>query len=117
VPLLIDTGADRTILAPNDASQLVAQLGVRLADLPEGPPSTGVGGRMATRRIEAMLILGGFITAQLALTILEPPRGESLPIPSLLGRDILSSFALFLEERTERVFLLEAGEADAIAFP
>jgi len=117
VPLLIDTGADRTILAPNDASQLMAQLGLRLADLPEGPPSTGVGGRMATRRIEATLVIGGFITAPLALTILEPPRGVSLPIPSLLGRDILSLFALFLEERTDRVLLLEPHEADAITFP
>jgi len=35
-------------------------------------------------------------------------------IPSLLGRDILSHFALFVEERTNRVLLLEAHEADAL---
>ena len=117
VPLLIDTGADRTVLAPNDASQLVEQLGIKLAELPEGSPSTGVGGRMVTRRIEAIFVLDGLITAPFALTILELPRGISLPIPSLLGRDILSTFALFLEERTDRVYLLEPHEADAITFP
>ena len=35
-------------------------------------------------------------------------------IPFLLGRDVLSHFALFLEERTNRVLLLEAYEADAL---
>jgi hypothetical protein len=53
VPLLIDTGADRTILAPNDARQLTERLGIDLAELPEGVPSIGVRGRMTTRTIEA----------------------------------------------------------------
>ena len=48
------------------------------------------------------------------LTILDPPPGPMPSIPSLLGRDILSHFALFLEERTNRVLLLEAHEADAL---
>ena len=38
-------------------------------------------------------------------------------IPSLLGRDILSNFALFLEQRTERVLLLEPHEAAALQVP
>jgi Aspartyl protease len=117
IRLLIDTGADRTVLAPNDAERLAQQFGIDLAKLPNGMPSTGVGGRTETRTIEVVLSLDTFVTTPFALTILEPPRGISLPIPSLLGRDILSSFALFLEERTDRVLLLEPGEADAITFP
>lgn len=38
-------------------------------------------------------------------------------IPSLLGRDILSRFALFYEERRSVVLLLEPDEADAINLP
>jgi len=117
VPLLIDTGADRTILAPNDAKQLAARLRIDLTLLPKGAPSIGVGGRMETRTMEVVILLGMFVTAPFSLTILEPPRGEALPIPSLLGRDILSHFALFLEERTHRLLLLEPHEADALHLP
>jgi hypothetical protein len=50
------------------------------------------------------------------LTILEP-QVPLLPIPSLLGRDILARFALVMEERTRRVLLLEPAEADALGLP
>ena len=48
------------------------------------------------------------------MEILEPPPDARLAIPSLLGRDILSNFALFIEERTDKVLLLEPAEADAL---
>lgn len=38
-------------------------------------------------------------------------------IPSLLGRDLLSHFALLFEERTDRVLLLEPREADGLRLP
>ena len=38
-------------------------------------------------------------------------------IPSLLGRDLLSYFALFIEERSHRVLLREPDEADAVVLP
>ncbi|MBI4504935.1 MAG: hypothetical protein HY691_05315 [Chloroflexi bacterium] len=43
--------------------------------------------------------------------------GPTLPIPSLLGRDILAYFALFLEELTDRVLLLDPSEVDTLALP
>jgi predicted aspartyl protease len=114
VQLLVDTGADRTVLAPLDA----ARLGVDLAALPEGAPSTGVGGRVPTRAIQARIILGTFSTL-LAVTVLGSPPGAGRlhRIPSLLGRDVLSRFALFVEERTSRVLLLTPDEADALPLP
>jgi len=81
-----------------------------------GVPSRGVGGQWSTRTIEAVLILDS-MAMPLSLTILEPPPGPLSLIPSLLGRDILSRFALFMEERTSRVLLLEPDEADALQFP
>ena len=53
------------------------------------------------------------VALPLTLTNLEPTAPIS-PIPSLLGRDILTHFALFLEERTSGVLLLEPAEADAL---
>ncbi len=114
VALLVDTGADRTILGPLDTRRL----GIDLSTLPAGRPSTGVGGQSQTRTTGAILKLESFSTA-LELTILDSPPGSqpSLAIPSLLGRDILSRFALFIEERTSRVLLLEPEEADALSLP
>lgn len=111
VRLLIDRGADRTVLSPDDADRL----GDTLATLPAGATMRGVGGRTETRVVTAILTIGSFSTS-LALTVVAP-QPQPLAMPSILGRDVLSRFALFLEERTGRVFLLEPQEADQIALP
>jgi hypothetical protein len=116
VRLLVDTGADRTILAPLDAARLRLELGIDITALAAGAPSRGVGGLWGTRTIEAALTLDT-TSIPLTLSILEPPTGQSSSIPSLLGRDVLSRFALFMEERTGRVLLLEPQEADAVSLP
>jgi hypothetical protein len=112
VELLVDTGADRTILAPIDVLRLARRFRLDPTSLPVGIPSTGVGGRAVTRTLEAAVILDGFRSPTFPLTLLEPPPGPTPPVPSLLGRDLLSRFALFLEERTRRVLLLTPHEVD-----
>ncbi len=116
ISFLVDTGADRTILSPFDASRLREQFAVDLLSLPSGAPSSGVGGRAATRRIDATLQMGDFST-DLTLAILEPPPGRLPGMPSLLGRDIISRFALYVEERTLQTLLLNPEEADALNLP
>jgi len=111
VEMLIDTGADRTVLAPID----VLRLGVDPSTLPAGTSSTGVGGQTATRNIDAMLALETFSMA-LPITVLVP-SSTPLPIPSLLGRDVLAQLALFFDRRTQRVLLLEPHEVDQLHFP
>jgi hypothetical protein len=113
VKLLVDTGADRTLLSPLDARRLARSFELDLTTLPKGTPSTGVGGQSGTRTIEVVVMLDAFARPTL-LTILEPAPGPLPTIPSLLGRDILSYFALFLEDRTNRVLLLETHEVDAL---
>ena len=112
--LLVDTGADRTVLSPVDSRRL----GINLAALPAAGVSTGVGGQVPIRVIEATLVLGAFSTP-LALTVLESPPGPpaATAIPSLLGHDILSRFALFMEERSGRIMLLEPREVDSLNLP
>jgi predicted aspartyl protease len=113
VAFLIDTGADSTVLAPRDT----IRLGLDLQQLPQGSPSTGIGGRTATAYADAILTLDGR-QHEVRLRILAPGTQEQqralARIPSLLGRDMLSHFALFYEERTGKVLLLEPREADAL---
>lgn len=86
VHFLVDTGADSTLIAPRDAEELA----LNTAQLPEGPPSTGVGGRTPTRSIEARLTLDA-LTFTIPLRILAPQSARQRRalqfIPSLLGRD------------------------------
>ena len=98
VDLLLDTGADRTILSPLDAERI----GLDLSKLDVGRPSRGVGGRVSTRLVESRLSVQGYTTV-MKLYIPETRQ----PIPSLLGRDFISDFALFIEDRTDRVLLLD----------
>ncbi len=44
VRLLVDTGADSTVLGPRDALRLRAELGIDLSALPQGRTLRGVGG-------------------------------------------------------------------------
>lgn len=116
VQMLVNTGADSTLFGPFDA----LYLGIDTTQLPQAMSSTGVGGRTPTVSAEAMLTLGTH-TFPIMLRILAPQtrqQQQSLQsIPSLLGRDVLSHFALFLEERTNRVLLLDPNEADALNLP
>lgn len=49
VQLLVDTGADRTILSPSDSEKLVTDLEIDLSSLSRGTPGAGVGGEVHTR--------------------------------------------------------------------
>ena len=113
VEFLIDTGADRSCIGSSDATRMVRYFGVNLADLQDGPRGRGIGGTVATKTAEVALTFGDF-SQSMRIEILEPPPDARFAIPSLLGRDILSNFALFVEERTDKVLLLEPAEADAL---
>ena len=113
VDFLIDTGADRSIIGSSDASRMVDEFGVDLTNLQDGPRGRGVGGTVATKTAEVALRFDDF-SKNMRIEILEPPPDARFAIPSLLGRDVLSQFALFVEERTGKVLLLEPAESDAL---
>lgn len=99
-------------------------MGLTSMPFPRGQQVTApaVQAQLGLRTIEAVLTLGIFpnsaVIGSVEVRIVEPPSDREVrELPPLLGRDILSRFALFLEERTNRVFLLEPHEADALDFP
>ena len=101
---LIDTGADRSLLSPRDA----IGIGLNFSILERGPISRGVGGETHTLLVESIIYVEGY-TIPLTLSIPEVQR----PIPSVLGRDFIRYFALFMEERSGRVLLLDQADIDA----
>ncbi len=100
---LIDTGADRSLLSPRDA----IGVGLDFSILSLGPTSRGVGGETPTLLVEAMIYVEGYTIPHM-LSIPEAQR----PIPSVLGRDFIANFALFMEERTGRVLLLDETDVE-----
>lgn len=93
VDFLVDTGADQTTLSRPAAENM----GLNMATLPGGGTSTGVGGVSAVRMVESQLLVQSF-SITFWLRIWESQHSSI----SVLGRDFIRYFALFIEERTGR---------------
>jgi hypothetical protein len=65
INLLVDTGADSTLLSPSDATRLRLDL----AQLPPGSPSTGVGGPVPTVYTQVTLTLDRFNPGPLCVSV------------------------------------------------
>lgn len=61
-----------------------------------------------------LTVLGPSDASRLKIDTTRRQRTALARIPSLLGRDLLSHFALFYEERANLVLLLEPNEAEAV---
>ena len=101
VDFLVDTGADRTTLSRPAAENM----GLNLATLPDGGTSTGVGGVSAVRMVESQLLVQSF-SITFWLRIWESQHTST----SVLGRDFIQHFALFVEEGTGRVLFLDNAD-------
>ena len=108
IPFEVDTGADRTLLSPSDGQRLNDELGIDIQAMPRGNPVGGIGGIVETRTVRATLVIGDYRTT-LRLPIVDVPAGPNTA-PSLIGRDIIYDFALFMEHSADRLFLLRTGE-------
>jgi hypothetical protein len=111
VSFLVDSGADCTVLSPT----IAGALGTEVQTLSPGPITAGVGGKTDTRAVPAILRFGD-VAIPIVLVVFEV-TGRTTAMPSILGRDALSHFALVMEERTERVLLLAPDEADGVNWP
>ena len=105
IEFVVDTGSDMTALSPDDANSL----GLRTATLDLGQTTRGVGSTFSTRTVESHIIVQGYSTLHI------PDVDHSMP--SLLGRDFMRDFALFMEERTGRVLLLNQDDLESFGIP
>lgn len=104
IPFVVDTGADHTLLSPLDADRLHRLLEVDIRTMPRGNLIGGVGGYVETRTVRATLAIGNYETT-MPLHVVDLPPGP-YNMPSLIGRDIIYDFALFMEHSADRLFLL-----------
>ena len=116
VSFVVDTGADRTLLSAQVAQELERQFDFDIRSLEPDISIAGVGGLVDTRRIEATVSQGRhWLTAP--ILIIDAVPGPNT-VTSLLGRDFMDDYALFLERHNERVLLLDEGEsADFVNIP
>jgi hypothetical protein len=103
VTFLADRGADRSLLSPRDA----IQAGRNFAALAAGQASRGVGGETSTLLVGSEIFFQGY-TIPLTPSIPESQR----PIPTVLGRDFMRDFALFMEEFSGRVLFLDQADVE-----
>ena len=108
VPLLVDTGSDKTTIS----LPLAESAGLIPATLPDAGTSTGVGGVTAARQVLTRLSVQGH-TSTFWLRI----RESRHTIPPVLGRDFMVDLALFMEERTGSVLFLEPEEVARLHLP
>ena len=115
VDFLIDTGADRSLLSLSDP----AGRGIDGGALP-AHRSVGIGGPAAMGLIRATLVFGRREIGALVRVLVPGDAGQQAVqerIPSVLGRDVLAHFGLYIEERRDLVLLFEPDEAAALALP
>ena len=110
VRFLVDTGADRTLLSPFVSQHLYSQFDFDIRSLERGQPIVGVGGQIHTRIIEPTIILG-WQWFKMPIPIIDAPPGPN-SMPSLLGRDIMDYFALFMQRGSGRALFLDEDEAE-----
>lgn len=101
VPLLVDTGSDKTTIS----LPIAESAGLIPATLPDAGTSAGVGGITAARQVRTRLSVQGHTTT-LWLRIRESRHS----VPPVLGRDFMVDFALYMEERTRRVLFLDPDD-------
>ena len=110
VSFVVDTGADRTLLSAQVAQELQRRFDFDIRSLEPDISIAGVGGLVDTRKIDATLSQGRHWIKAPVLIIDAVPGPNT--VTSLLGRDFIDDYALFLQRQTFRVLLLDEAEAE-----
>ena len=84
--------------------------------MPFGPMLGGIGGEIATRRIQAAIPIGDYDWRG-EILLAEPPPGRFIEMPSILGWDAMRYLALFMDYAADKVLLLEPGDVAPVSLP
>ena len=96
------------MISPSDGLRLHEYLGVDIRTMLRGNPIGGIGGYAETRTVTATLTIGSYETT-MPIHVVDLPPGP-YDMPSLIGRDIIYDFALFMEHSADRLYMLRSGE-------
>jgi predicted aspartyl protease len=104
VDFLIDTGADRTVFI----SQVAAQLG--LSPVGSRDQLIGLGGNVGSYQVKTMVrfhgLEGEIFKIESDYPVLTDPKALE---QSLLGCDLLQEFALIMDRKADRIWLVTRG--------
>ncbi len=117
---LVDLGADFTVICERDAYRL----GLNYSKLKKTERGLGgIGGKAETYTVEVILKIEPDFVKRMNIFTIKNKIPDNIPaemqnklkkfyesFPSLLGRDIIREFGLFVHERTERIYLMNDNE-------
>ena len=102
ISFLVDTGADRSLLLPNDGMRI----GIDYTKLTGDAESIGVGG-VCHNFVEPALIVFSeprrFLYVYSIDLVIAPPAPDIMDPPSLLGRDILNQWRMIYDPTKNRL--------------
>lgn len=120
VDFLLDTGADFTHFGAVDFAIMQFMFGITAASLPPGPPVSGIGGIAAVFRLPVRLAFADGTTLAVPTAAVSQANVTVTPanrlLPSLLGRDVLSHFAVYADDNADRLILFERAEMQQVLF-
>lgn len=102
ISFLIDTGADRSLLHPDDG----IRLGIDYAKLTGNAESVGTGGICHYFVEPAWIVFSEpkrFLYVHIIDLAISPPAPERMQLPSLLGRDILDRWRMIYHPTKKRL--------------
>jgi hypothetical protein len=102
ISFLIDTGADRSLLHPDDG----IRLGIDYANLTGNAESVGIGGICQNFVEPAWFVFSEpkrFLYIHFVDLAISPPAPERMQLPSLLGRDILDKWRMIYNPIKKRL--------------
>ncbi|ODS36183.1 MAG: hypothetical protein A7316_02895 [Candidatus Altiarchaeales archaeon WOR_SM1_86-2] len=117
---LVDLGADFTIICEKDAHRLGLDYSkLKKADRDLG----GIGGKAERYTMEVILKIEPDFVKRMNVSVIKNKIPDDISpvmrsklknfyerLPSLLGRDVIREFGLFVHERTERIYFLQDNE-------
>lgn len=102
ISFCVDTGADTSLLLPNDGDRI----GLDYATLLGDEESVGVGGVCHNFVEQAVLVFsdpGKYLYAYFIDLAICPPGQDIMDLPSLLGRDVLNRWRMVYDPAKDRL--------------
>jgi predicted aspartyl protease len=113
ITLILDTGAQRTLLTPAAA----VRIGAQTPRVEFQPQMRGIAGTMATREVELSSFTAGSVVMPWRRALVATAASLNTPLDGLLGADTLSDFDIDLDLPRHRLMFYEKQSCPSAAPP